>query len=49
MDAQALGGLGVFGIILVLFAVWTAWSSVKIVPQGFTYTCFRNSDPVVMA
>jgi regulator of protease activity HflC (stomatin/prohibitin superfamily) len=38
MDAQVLGGLGVFGVILILFAVWMAWSSVKIVPQGYTYT-----------
>jgi regulator of protease activity HflC (stomatin/prohibitin superfamily) len=38
MDMQVLGGLGVFSMILVLFALWIAWSCVKIVPQGTTYT-----------
>src|SRR5262245_38481754 len=38
MDVQLVGGLGVFGIVLILFALWVAWSCVKIVPQGYTYT-----------
>jgi len=38
MDMQIVGGFGVFGIVLILFAIWVAWSCVKIVPQGFTYT-----------
>ena len=38
MDLQLLGGLGVFGIVMILFALWVAWSCVKIVPQGYTYT-----------
>ena len=38
MDMQTIGGIGVFGVVLVLFAIWVAWLCVKIVPQGFTYT-----------
>ncbi len=38
MDLQILGGLGVFGIVLILLAIWVAWSCVKIVPQGYAYT-----------
>ena len=33
-----LGGLGIFVVALVAFAVWVVWSLVKIVPQGFNYT-----------
>ena len=38
MDLQFLGGLGVFGMVFIFFVVWVAWSCVKIVPQGYTYT-----------
>ncbi|MEQ1670468.1 MAG: SPFH domain-containing protein [Hyphomicrobium sp.] len=33
-----LGGLGIFVLALLAFAVWVVWSLVKIVPQGFNYT-----------
>ena len=38
MDMNLLGGLGVFGLVFILFAIWFAWSCVKIVPQGYAYT-----------
>ena len=38
MDLQILGGLGVFGLILIVFAIAIAWSCVKVVPQGYNYT-----------
>lgn len=38
MDLQTIGGFGVFAVVLILFAIWIAWSCVKIVPQGYTYT-----------
>ena len=31
-------GFEIFGFALLVLAVWTLWSTVKIVPQGFTYT-----------
>ena len=33
-----LQGSGVLGIVLIIFAVATLWSVVKIVPQGYNYT-----------
>ncbi len=33
-----LSGFGIFSLILIVFAVWVAWSCVKIIPQGFNYT-----------
>jgi regulator of protease activity HflC (stomatin/prohibitin superfamily) len=33
-----IGGLGIFVVALVAFAVWVVWSLVKIVPQGYNYT-----------
>ncbi len=38
MDLQLLSGLGVFGVILIVFAAAIAWSCVKVVPQGYNYT-----------
>ncbi|MEQ1650891.1 MAG: SPFH domain-containing protein [Hyphomicrobium sp.] len=32
------GGLGIFVLALLAFAIWVVWSLVKIVPQGFNYT-----------
>lgn len=33
-----LEGSGIFGLILIAFAIFTLWSVVKIVPQGYHYT-----------
>ncbi|MGE3711254.1 MAG: SPFH domain-containing protein [Hyphomicrobiaceae bacterium] len=38
MDLQIVSGLGVFGLVLLVFAAAIAWSCVKIVPQGYNYT-----------
>ena len=38
MDIQLLNGLGVFGLVMIAFAVLIAWSCVKVVPQGYNYT-----------
>ncbi len=38
MGMDILGGLGVFGIVLIVFAIAVAWSCVKVVPQGYNYT-----------
>ena len=38
MNMDILGGLGVFGIVLIVFAIAIAWSCVKVVPQGYNYT-----------
>jgi len=38
MDMQVLGGLGVFGLFLIVLAAAIAWSCVKVVPQGYNYT-----------
>lgn len=36
-----LGNFGVFGLILVAFAIAMLWSSVKMVPQGYNFTVER--------
>ena len=33
-----IGGVGTFGIVLVVLAVFALWSTVKIVPQGYSWT-----------
>ncbi len=33
-----LGGFEVFGLLLILLAVFALWASVKVVPQGYNYT-----------
>ena len=33
-----MGGFESFGFILLAAAIWALWSTVKIVPQGYTYT-----------
>ena len=38
MDFNILGGLGIFGVVLIVFAIAIAWSCVKMVPQGYNYT-----------
>jgi len=38
MDFNILGGLGIFGVVLIVFAIAIAWSCVKVVPQGYNYT-----------
>jgi regulator of protease activity HflC (stomatin/prohibitin superfamily) len=38
MDIATLGGLGILGVLLVVVAVAIAWTSVKVVPQGYNYT-----------
>jgi regulator of protease activity HflC (stomatin/prohibitin superfamily) len=38
MDFNILGGLGIFGVVLIVFAIAIAWSCVKVVPQGRNYT-----------
>jgi regulator of protease activity HflC (stomatin/prohibitin superfamily) len=38
MEFNLLGGLGIFGIVLIVFAIAIAWSCVKVVPQGYNYT-----------
>ncbi len=38
MTGDILGNLGIFGILMIAFAVAIAWTSVKTVPQGFNYT-----------
>ena len=38
MDINILGNLGIFGLLLIFFAAAIAWSSVKMVPQGYNYT-----------
>jgi regulator of protease activity HflC (stomatin/prohibitin superfamily) len=35
---DVLGGLGIFGLISIVFAIWVAWSCVKVVPQGYNFT-----------
>ncbi len=35
---MAVGGLEVFGILVILFALAALWSTVKVVPQGMNYT-----------
>ncbi|HXF55565.1 MAG TPA: SPFH domain-containing protein [Hyphomicrobiaceae bacterium] len=38
MEFNILGGLGIFGVVLIVFAIAIAWSCVKVVPQGYNYT-----------
>ena len=38
MDLNLIGGLGIFGVMLIIFAASIAWSCVKVVPQGYNYT-----------
>ena len=33
-----MGGVGTFGIVLVVLAIFALWSTVKIVPQGYSWT-----------
>jgi regulator of protease activity HflC (stomatin/prohibitin superfamily) len=35
---DTFGAVGIFGLILVALAIFTLWSTVKIVPQGFAWT-----------
>jgi regulator of protease activity HflC (stomatin/prohibitin superfamily) len=35
---QIFDGFGLFGLLLILLAVFTLWSTVKVVPQGYNYT-----------
>jgi regulator of protease activity HflC (stomatin/prohibitin superfamily) len=35
---NAIGGVGIFGFVLVFLAVFALWSTVKIVPQGYSWT-----------
>jgi regulator of protease activity HflC (stomatin/prohibitin superfamily) len=35
---DTFGAIGIFGLILVALAIFTLWSTVKIVPQGFAWT-----------
>ena len=38
MELQFANGIGVFGLVLIVFAAAIAWSCVKIVPQGYNFT-----------
>jgi regulator of protease activity HflC (stomatin/prohibitin superfamily) len=38
MDTQFLGNLGIIGIMLIVLAAAVAWTSIKVVPQGYNYT-----------
>ncbi|MEZ5857336.1 MAG: SPFH domain-containing protein [Hyphomicrobiaceae bacterium] len=35
---QLFGGIEIFGLALIILAVFALWSTVKIVPQGYTWT-----------
>jgi regulator of protease activity HflC (stomatin/prohibitin superfamily) len=35
---EVVGGFELFGLLLILLAVFALWSTVKIVPQGYNYT-----------
>ncbi|HEX4892347.1 MAG TPA: SPFH domain-containing protein, partial [Hyphomicrobiaceae bacterium] len=35
---DTFGAVGIFGLILVALAIFTLWSTVKVVPQGFAWT-----------
>ena len=35
---SGFGGFEGFGFILLAAAVWALWSTVKIVPQGYSFT-----------
>jgi regulator of protease activity HflC (stomatin/prohibitin superfamily) len=35
---DTFGAVGIFGLLLVALAIFTLWSTVKIVPQGFAWT-----------
>ena len=34
---DVIGGTGIFALALLALVAWGLWSTIKIVPQGFTY------------